>query len=168
MLEDLENGELLPLNDSSYIFIELPDDSVPRYTKQMLFDIQVTGYMPIIVHPERNQELIEHPHKLYDFVSTGALTQITAGSVLGKFGKNIQKFTHELIDANLTYFIASNAHNTISRKFWMKEVFQEVRDIYNIDTYYMFVENSQLLVDNMNINRSELSMVRKKKFLSLF
>lgn len=168
MIEDLENGELLPLNHSVYVFVELPDDSVPRYTKQMLFDIQVAGYIPIIVHPERNLELIEHPNKLYDFVRTGTLTQITAGSVLGKFGKNIQKFTYQLIDANLTHFIASDAHNITSRKFWMREAFQEVKDIYGIDTYYMFVENSQLLVDGMNVNRSEPSMVRKKKFLGLF
>ena len=169
MIEALENGELLPLNNSRYLFVELPDDSVPRYTKQMLFDIQVAGYVPIIVHPERNQELIEHPNKLYDFVRTGTLTQITAGSVLGKFGKNIQKFTHQLIDANLTHFIASDAHNITSRKFWMREAFQEVKDIYGIDTFYTFVENSQLLVDGMNVNRSEPSMVRKKKkFLGLF
>ena len=168
MIQDLENGELLPLNNSRYLFVELPDDSVPRYTKQMLFDIQVAGFIPVIVHPERNIELMEHPNKLYDFVRTGALTQITAGSVLGKFGKNIQKFTHQLIDANLTHFIASDTHNTTSRKLWMKEAFQEVKDVYGIDTYYMFVENSQLLIDGMNVNRSEPSMVRKKKFLGLF
>lgn len=168
MIEDLEKGELLPLNRSIYLFIELPEDSVPRYTKQMLFDIQVAGYMPVIVHPERNREFMEHPNKLYDFVRTGALTQITAGSVLGKFGKNIRKFTHQLIEANLTHFIASDAHNTTTRKFWMKEAFEEVRDVYGIDTYYMFVENSQLLVDGMNVNRSEPSLVGRKKFLGLF
>jgi len=168
MIQDLENGELLSINDSIYLFVELPDDSVPRYTKQMLFDIQVAGYVPVIVHPERNSELLEHPNKLYEFVRTGALTQITAGSVLGKFGKNIQKFTHQLIASNLTHFIASDVHNTTTRKFWMRDAFQEIRDMYGLDTYYMFVENSQLLVDGMNVNRSEPSMVKKKKFLGLF
>src|SRR5690625_3115666 len=134
----------------------------------MVFDIPVAGYMPVTVQPDRNQELLEHPNILYDFVRTGALTQITAGSVLGKFGKNIQKFTHQLIAANLTHFIASDAHNTSSRKFWMRDALQEVRDVYGLDTYYMFVENSQLLVDGMNVNRTEPSMIKKKKFLGLF
>lgn len=168
MVEDLENGELLPLNHTKYVFVEFSASHVPRFSKQVLFDLQVAGYKPIIVHPERNQELLEHPNKLYDFVRKGALTQITAGSVLGKFGKNIQKFTHQLIDANLTHFIASDAHNTTSRKFWMKEAFETVKDTYGLDVYYMFLENSQLLVDGMNVNRMEPFTVKKKKFLGLF
>src|SRR5699024_206620 len=119
MVEDLENGDILPINDTKYVFVEFSSTQVPRYAKQLLFDIQVAGYTPIIVHPERNQELMERPNRLYEFVRKGALTQITAGSLVGKFGKNIQKFTHQLIEANLTHFIASDAHNTTTRSFWM-------------------------------------------------
>ena len=49
--------------------------------------------IPIIVHPERNAELIERPDKLYNLVNKGALTQVTSGSLLGKFGKNQEVFT---------------------------------------------------------------------------
>lgn len=168
MVEDLENGDILPINDTKYVFVEFSSTQVPRYAKQLLFDIQVAGYTPIIVHPERNQELMERPNRLYEFVRKGALTQITAGSLIGKFGKNIQKFTHQLIEANLTHFIASDAHNTTTRSFWMKETFEVVKETYGLDNYYMFLENSQLLVDGMNVNRMEPYSVKKKKFLGLF
>lgn len=168
MIADIEKGELLSINHTSYLFVELPSESVPRYTKQMLFDIQVAGYTPIIVHPERNQELLERPAKLYELVRIGALTQITAGSVLGKFGKKVQKFTHQMIDTNLTHFIASDAHNTTTRKFWMKEALDQIKNTYGVDVYYLFIENSQLLVDGMNVNRMEPFMIKKKKFLGLF
>jgi len=168
MLEDLEDGSLLSLNDTKYLFIEFPSGHVPRFAKQMIFDIQVAGYTPIIVHPERNRELIEHPGKLYDFVQNGALTQVTAGSVKGKFGKNVQKFTQQLLENHLTHFIASDAHNTKTRAFWMEEAFQEVKKNFGSDYFYMFLENSQLLVDNMNVNRFEPSKIKKKKFLGLF
>src|SRR5690625_4311909 len=115
MVEDLKKGEILPINDTTYVFVEFSASHVPRYAKQVLFDLQVAGYKPIIVHPERNEELIEHPNRLYDFVRNGALTQITAGSLIGKFGKSIQRFTQQLIEANLTHFIASDAHNTTTR-----------------------------------------------------
>lgn len=168
MIEDIHNGELLALNDTKYLFVEFPSDHVPRYAKQMLFDIQVAGFTPIIVHPERNRELLEHPSRLYDFVRKGALTQITAGSVVGKFGKKIQKFSNQLIEANQTHFIASDAHNTTTRGFFMNDAFQDVKNNHGSDYFYMFMENSQLLVDNMNVNRMEPEMVRKKKFLGLF
>ncbi len=168
MVEGLEIGEILPLNDTQYVFVEFSSSHVPNYAKQVLFDIQVAGYIPIIVHPERNQELLERPDILYNFVRKGALTQITAGSLVGKFGKNIQKFSHQLIEANLTHFIASDAHNTTTRSFWMQEAFATVKETYGTSTYYMFIENSQLLVDGMNVNRMEPFRVKKRKFLGLF
>lgn len=168
MVEGLENGEILPLNDTQYVFVEFSASHVPNYAKQVLFDIQLAGYIPIIVHPERNQELLERPDKLYNFVRNGALTQITAGSLVGKFGKNIQKFSHQLIEANLTHFIASDAHNTTTRSFWLAEALATVRETYGTNMYYMFVENSQLLVDGMNVNRMEPFKIKKRKFLGLF
>lgn len=170
MIDDINNGNLLSLNDTKYLFVEFPSAHVPRYSSQMLFDIQVAGYTPIIVHPERNQELIEHPNRLLEFVKKGALTQVTAASVAGKFGKNIQKFSEQLIEANLTHFIASDAHNTTTRGFCMDQAFKEIKDKFGSDYFYMFLENSQLLLDNMNVNRIEPSQVnkKKKKFLGLF
>jgi len=168
MIDDLENGELLPLHRTKYLFVEFPSGHIPRYAQQMLFDIQVAGYTPIIVHPERNRELMEHPDRLYEFVRKGALTQVTAASVVGKFGKKIQKFTHQLIEADLTHFIASDAHNTTTRGFCMQEAFQVVKEQYGAESYYMFLENSELLIDNQNVNRMEPSMVKKKKILGLF
>lgn len=168
MIEDINKGELLSLNDTKYLFVEFPSGSVPRYAQQMLFDIQVAGYIPVIVHPERNQELILNPAKLYEFVQKGALTQITAASLVGKFGKNIQKFSDQLIGANLTHFIASDAHNTTTRGFCLEEAFRYLKTNHGSDYFYTFLENSQLLADGMNVNRMEPSMVKKKKILGLF
>lgn len=168
MIEDIQKDELLTLNHTKYLFVEFPSATVPAYASQMLFDIQVAGYIPIIVHPERNQELIERPEKLYDFVRKGALTQVTAGSVIGKFGKNIEKFSHELINNNLTHFIASDAHNTTTRQFWMQEAFAAVDHTHGQELSYVLLENSQLLIENMNVNKIEPSQIKRKKFFGLF
>ncbi|MGY0691488.1 tyrosine-protein phosphatase [Virgibacillus sp. FSP13] len=169
MVTGLEYGELLALNqDTSYLFVEFPSNHVPRYAKQVLFDIQVAGYIPVIVHPERNQEISEYPSILYEFVRNGALSQVTAASVCGKFGKNIQKLTHQLIKANLTQFIASDAHNTTSRGFVMQEAYLELSNRHGDDVFNMFKENCQLLIDGKNVNRNEPLPVKKKKFLGFF
>lgn len=163
ILEDLEKGEILTINDSKYIYIEFPSDSVPRYTEQILYDLQIEGYTPIIVHPERNRELLENPNKMYQLVRNGALSQVTAASVVGKFGKKIEQFSHQLIEANLTHLIGSDAHNTTTRGFFVRDAYEMVKNKYGVETYYMFMENSHLLVENMNLNRFEPSPIRKKK-----
>ncbi|MBM7551673.1 tyrosine-protein phosphatase [Thalassobacillus pellis] len=165
-LTGLEEATILPLNQTSdYIFVELPSDQVPRYTKQMLFDLQVKGYKPIIVHPERNAKLIKEPDLLYDFVKNGAFTQVTAASICGRFGKNVQKFTHKLVEANLTHIIATDAHNTTSRGFCIQEAYQEIKENYGAAMVYYFVENAKFVAEGSILAADPPEPVKKKKKL---
>lgn len=169
ILDDIANDEILTVNHSKYIMIEFPTSSVPRYANKLFYDIQLAGYTPVIVHPERNQVLLADHGKMYEFVRNGALTQITAGSVIGKFGKEVQEFTHQLIAANLTHLVATDAHNITTRGFNLQEAYAEISKKFGVDTHYMFIENAHLLIDDMNLNRFEPSMIKKKKkFLGLF
>jgi protein-tyrosine phosphatase len=170
ILEDYEKGHILTLNQSSqYLFIEFPSNSVPRYAEKMLYDIQVEGLTPVIVHPERNAELMERPDKLYKFVTNGAVTQLTASSLVGYFGKNIQKFSQQMIEANLTHFIASDAHNTHNRTFKMEEAMDYIEKKYGIDTVYYFTENAEMLIENKTIYKEIPEQIKKKKkFLGIF
>jgi protein-tyrosine phosphatase len=169
ILEDYQKGDILPLNLSSqYLFIEFPSSSVPRYAERLLYDIQVEGLTPVIVHPERNAELIERPDKLYKLVKNGAVTQLTASSLTGYFGKNIQKFSQQMIQANLTHFIASDAHNIHNRTFKMEEAMDYIEKKYGIDMVYYFTENAEILVDGKTIYKEIPEEIKKKKFLGIF
>ncbi|MFE8701762.1 tyrosine-protein phosphatase [Cytobacillus sp. FJAT-54145] len=169
VLEDYEKGEILTLNNANqFLFIELPSGHVPRYTEKLLFDIQMSGLTPIIVHPERNQELIEQPDLLYQFVKKGALTQITASSIAGSFGKKIKKFSLQLIDANLTHFVSSDAHNLSKRSFKMAEAYEEIEKKYGVDYAYMFKENAELVVQGKNVYKEIPTRIKTKKILGIF
>lgn len=168
ILEDFKKGEIQTLYQSKYILIEFPMGEVPQYAEKLLYDLQVAGLFPVIAHPERNQELLENPDRMYELIRNGALSQITAASLVGKFGKEIEQFSHQLIESNLTHFIASDAHNTSTRGFLLKEAYDLVKDVYGVETYYMFMENSQLLLDDLNVNRFEPQRIkpRHKGFFS--
>jgi protein-tyrosine phosphatase len=169
MIEDYHSGKLLPLNRvSPYIFVEFPSSSVPRYTDRLFYELQNEGLIPVIVHPERNAELIERPDKLYNLVKNGAATQLTASSLTGYFGKNIQKFSQQLIEANLTHFIASDAHNIHNRSFKMEEAMDTLEKKYGIDMIYYFTENAELLIEGKNIYKEIPEKIKKRKFLGIF
>src|SRR5699024_9152444 len=92
MVNDLERGLLLPLNQSTkYVLIDLPDSMFPPFTPRILFDLQIAGYIPVISHPERNHAIIGNPDILYDMVKNGALVQVDASSVIGSSGKKDKK-----------------------------------------------------------------------------
>lgn len=169
IIEDyLSGGKILPLNHTQYLFIEFPSSSVPRYAERLFYELQTQGLIPIIVHPERNQEIIENPDILYKMINNGALSQLTAGSLTGHFGKKIKKFSEQLIEADLTHFIASDAHNIQNRTFKMSEAMDMVQKKYGIDLVYLFQENAELLVAGENVYKEIPQKVQRKKFLGLF
>ncbi|MFT8319989.1 MAG: CpsB/CapC family capsule biosynthesis tyrosine phosphatase [Bacillus sp. (in: firmicutes)] len=168
VLEDYEKGEILTLNHTKYLFIEFPSSSVPRYAERLLYDIQTQGIIPIIVHPERNKELQEKPELMYKLVKNGTLTQVTAASVCGYFGKKVKQFSEQLIESNLTHFIASDAHNITSRTFKMNEAFDEIESKFGTDYVYLFTENAELLIEDKNIYKEIPEPIRRKKFLGIF
>jgi len=169
LLEDYELGKIVTLNRTDkYILIEFPANHVPRYAEKMLYELRIKGITPIIVHPERNTEIIERPQVLYKFVTQGALTQITAGSVTGKFGKKIKKFSLQLIEHHLAHVISSDAHNTTTRSFHLQAAYEVIEKSFGSSTLYCFKENTYSLISGKVIYPEEPEQVRRKKILGLF
>lgn len=169
LLADYEAGKILTLNETNkYILIEFPSNHVPRYAEQMLYELRVKGMIPIIVHPERNAELIERPEKLYNLVNKGALTQVTAGSLLGNFGKKIKKFSMQLVEHNLTHMIASDAHNTTTRAFHLQAGYDVIENEFGTNTLIDFKENPYLLISGKTIYKEDPQQIRRKKLFGIF
>lgn len=115
------NDELLSLNNSEFVLVEFPSSSIPKYSEQLFYDLLVKGYTPIIAHPERNAEIAENSDKLYRFIKNGALSQVTAASVAGMFGRKTQNLSLDLLENQQAHFVASDAHNITNRSFvWKK------------------------------------------------
>ncbi|WP_062051730.1 tyrosine-protein phosphatase [Bacillus sp. JCM 19034] len=170
MNEQLQTGELLSYGGhNQYILVEFPSNQIPRYTKQLFYDLRMQDYTPIIAHPERNKVLMEQPDMLYEFVKNGALTQVTTSSITGHFGKKIKKFSEQLIEANLTHFIASDAHNLAERAFRMEEALHEVEKLFDYETIVQFKENAELLVEGQFVYAEPPEKIRtRKKLLGIF
>ena len=168
LVKGYEMGEIQPVNCSQYLLVEFSSSHVPRYTEKLFYDLQVKGLIPIIVHPERNQEMIEQPDLLYKLVQNGALTQVTAASVCGDFGKKIKNFSLQLIEANLTHFIASDAHNTRSRTFKLREAFDHIYEKYGNEMVYLFDDNAALVTEGSHIYKEVPEKIKRKKFFKIF
>lgn len=167
-LEDYKRGNIATINNQNYVLVEFPANHVPVYSEQLFYEIQLSGLTPIIVHPERNSQIVEQPDKLYHLVEKGALAQLTAASVTGAFGKKVQKFSRQLIEANLVHFIASDAHNTTTRSFKMDEAFERIGKEYGLDYVALFAENAELVIDGKMIYRENPQRIQRRKLLGVF
>jgi len=163
ILEDMKNEELLTLNNSQYLLLELPFDHVPPETEQVITQLLRADITPIIAHPERYREIREEPGILYDFVQLGAVSQITASSLLGVFGKEVEKFSYQLFENNLSHFIASDAHNTTVRWFDLAEAYLVLEKKLGNSFVEQLKENSQCVIEKKLIYREEPVEVNQSK-----
>ena len=161
LVSDLENNNLLTLNQSKYILIEFPSNHVPGYAQEICYQLQLSEYQPIIVHPERNTDIIKNPNILYNLVQHGALAQITAGSIIGKFGLKAKKTAFKLLDHDLIHFIASDAHHLKTRDFHMKAATKKLSKTYGHDYTQYLLDNAKKLVNNETIHQGDPQPVRR-------
>lgn len=109
------DGPLTGLNRSAYLLLEFPGTLVPRDAENVIHELVVLGVTPVIAHPERNLEFARDPELLEQFVSKGAICQITASSLTGEFGRPPLAATLEFFQRGLVHLVASDAHNLVRR-----------------------------------------------------
>ena len=103
------------LDDEKVMLLELPHGQIPVGADRFAAKLIDRGIRPVIAHPERNRQAMRNRDKLAVFEEMGCLFQLTAGSLLGKFGKSAEALARALLTSPSTFLIASDAHNTTIR-----------------------------------------------------
>lgn len=164
LIQATDRDDILFADESNrYLILELPHNEVPEYTEKMLFALQTRGITPILVHPERNQGFMQDPDKLYEFVSQGCITQLTASSYVGVFGEHVQKFTEQIIDAGLGFVFASDAHNLKGRNFKMAQAFEKLEKNKGKRFVEIYQENAKRIINGDDVILGEIHHIHGKK-----
>lgn len=100
------------LAGSSYILVELTEQSQPDQAESLLYELMLRGYQPILAHPERYDRIMTHPERMVAWMQKGILTQCNAGSFTGLFGKHAQEQAEGLLQNHMIVFLGSDAHRT--------------------------------------------------------
>ena len=169
LLEALDKDDILFADTAGkYMILEFPDDDVPNYTGQMIFDLQQRGIIPVIVHPERNTKIIAQPELLYQLLEKGCLSQITASSYVGTFSKKVENFSRQLIEAGQGYVFASDAHNLPGRKYEMRQAFEKLCQEFGGELVEQYQNNARDIINGANVPLNETRKIKKKKRFWLF
>lgn len=106
----------LRLAGSSYVLLEFAVSSVPPQTRDIFYRLQLLGFTPIIAHPERNMVFQQRPELLFELVSAGAVTQVTAQSFVGAFGHTAKEAVTAFAKRRWVHVIASDTHSLRGRE----------------------------------------------------
>lgn len=99
-LQDIRrDAHRFTLNQKNYLLVEFADFSIPPSIDQSLHELHLAGLRPIITHPERNPLIRARPERFYRWLRQGCYAQVTAQSLLGRFGKAAQEMAGKWLAA---------------------------------------------------------------------
>ena len=119
--ENIRKKNFLCLKDN-YILVELSYFQPPVNLYEILFELQVSGYIPILAHPERYVYYFEDMRKIEKLKKAGCYFQLNLLSVVGYYGVNVLNMAKKLINSNFIDFVGSDIHNTRQLKCFDKRV----------------------------------------------
>ena len=115
MLDDhfyklLQEKKLLTIKNN-YLLVEVSFFNPPLNLLELLFEIQLAGYQPILAHPER-YVFWQNNINMYDTLkSAGCLFQLNILSLTKHYGKDVYKTSEHLIKKGMIDFIGTDTHH---------------------------------------------------------
>ena len=116
MLDDgfkllLESGEPLLCLKNSMILVEFPLNLKSPLVDELLFELLIKGYQPVIAHPERYPYLNNQLNYFDKLVSEGCMLQLNFLSLGGYYTKQAKNMAIDLLKHNLIDFISTDMHH---------------------------------------------------------
>lgn len=106
----LEENDILPLKDN-FILIEMSYFNAPLNLYDILFEIQLKEYKPILAHPERYNFYHLEFNNYYKLKKAGCLFQLNLLSLTDHYGKGVRKISEKLLKLGMYDFVGTDVHH---------------------------------------------------------
>jgi protein-tyrosine phosphatase len=148
LVEDIRMGRIATLNGSRYLLLELWSTSWLPATERVIFELRAHGIVPIIAHPERYPAIQQDSNRLAALVRQGVLTQLTANSLVGLWGKTVRHAAETLLKKGLIHCIASDAHGLHKRPPSILKSLQCATELLGHTRVYQMIEICPAVIIN--------------------
>ncbi|MFD2562428.1 tyrosine-protein phosphatase [Aquimarina rubra] len=108
--ESINGQDIIPLH-KKYILVEMSTFNPPINLNEILFEIKLAGFTPILAHPERYSFYQDDIDKFIQLKESGFLFQLNLLSISGYYGEKVKNLSIKLLSANLFDFAGSDIHN---------------------------------------------------------
>jgi protein-tyrosine phosphatase len=105
-----QSKDLLTLKDN-YVLVEMSYINAPIQLYDILFDLQVAGYIPVLAHPERYLFYHNNFNEYVKLKRAGCLFQLNLLSIVGYYGAGITKIAEQLLQKGLYSYVGSDVHH---------------------------------------------------------
>lgn len=165
--DKLRTGEILTIHNSRYVLFEPPHTIMPQRMSELLYNITMAGFVPVLTHPERLKWIEQNYGVMTDLAKSGVWMQITAGSLTGRFGVRPQYWAQRMLAEGYVSILATDAHNTRSRPPLLSEAFEIAQSELGIDAAsHLVLSRPECILGNLPPERAEPLNVKNEEHSS--
>jgi len=107
----LKDRQRLMTMDDNKVLVEFSMASPPLSLKDILFELQMQGYQPVIAHPER-YIYMEHGKQFFDELKViGCLFQLNILSLGNYYGKSVHELANYLLKKDYYDMVGTDLHH---------------------------------------------------------
>jgi protein-tyrosine phosphatase len=101
----------LRLAGTRFVLVEFPWSGIPVNSARALFNIKMSGYTPIVAHPERYADMDKNLDLAEEWVNSGAHLQLNEGSLIGQYGVQPRALGWRALERGLASYLCSDYHS---------------------------------------------------------
>jgi protein-tyrosine phosphatase len=138
----LRKGEILTLGPSGYVLIEAPWQQFPHGWETLFYHLlqEVRGI--VLAHPERCLALHLDAGLTRTLIDHGVLFQVNCGSLLGAYGKDVQKMAFSLFNQGCLHCFALDFHHRDFLVMRTKDLVGEVQRVLGPSCFFELMGNN--------------------------
>ncbi|WP_195265447.1 CpsB/CapC family capsule biosynthesis tyrosine phosphatase [Clostridium sp. 1001275B_160808_H3] len=99
------DGLLGSINETKFVLLDVQESNGIDELLEIVFEYKIRNLTPIIVSPEKIEEVINDNKKIDKLIKEECLFQLDPGSIKGVYGKKIQKTAKALLKKDIYNFI---------------------------------------------------------------
>lgn len=109
-LELMHKEPLLTLKDN-YVLVEMSYLSAPIQLYDIIFEIQLEGYKPVLAHPERYLFYHQNTREFNKLKQQGCLFQLNLLATVGYYGANVAQAAETILQKGMYDFVGTDVHH---------------------------------------------------------
>ena len=148
VIDKLNRGELLTMAGSDYVLLEFHPQVPYSLIYQVVREMLMNQYLPILAHVERYGVLREKG-KIEELIEAGAYIQVSYHSLCGKWYAETPRWCKKMLKNGNVHFLATDMHSPRSRRPKAAEAMEWIEKHLN-DTYQeeILYKNAEMILKN--------------------
>ena len=150
ILSNIKRNQILSLNNTKYLLIELPFHNKILNLEDIIYEIKVKGYIPIIAHPERYTYFQENKDLIDKLREEEVLFQANYASILGYYGKSSEKLMKYMLKKGYIDYLGTDIHHL--NKSYVLDNFSKIKKhiikYTGSDYFNQIIDNCNSLIND--------------------